>query len=171
VESDVLDVLSGGELLMSMLTSARSTKRFYQSAYKKAYAKQAYQRAVTSLERKGLLKVNGDSVHISEKGSALLATIQSHTMHINKKWNGHWWILMYDIPTRMNTYRFELRRILLRAGYRKLQHSVWVHPYESPELKEFLRSHRELVHMVRYFNAPAFDGLESLADWKKLEGK
>ena len=75
---------------------------------------------------------------------------------------------MYDIPISYNPFRFELRAILLRAGFRKLQYSVWAYPHPCKELEIFLKNNPRISAYVRYMEVPPFSGLETRADWKKL---
>lgn len=44
----------------------------------------------------------------------------------NRRWNGHWHVLVYDIPERNRGYRDHLRRILLLNRCGCLQGSVWI---------------------------------------------
>jgi len=58
-----------------------------------------------------------------------------------KKWDGHWWFLVFDVPEKKRAYREKLRRCLIEMNCRKLQFSVWVTPYDIiDELKILLPS-------------------------------
>ncbi len=83
-------------------------------------------------------------------------------------WSGRWWLVIYDIPVSMNAYRFELRQTLVRAGFRKLQHSVWISPEPCDKLKILLRRNPEFNDLVRYIETLPFVQMETLGDWKKL---
>ena len=51
------------------------------------------------------------------------------------KWNGSWWIGLFDIPEHKGRRdRDQLRIALKRAGFSCLQKSVYIYPGEIPEL-------------------------------------
>lgn len=168
VEEDILQHLSTGDFLMSVLMSGRSTRAFYREAYKRAHLRYKRQRSIAGLEKKGLVQRHGDLVSLTKKGEELLEILASRSTAKDLEWKGDWWIIMYDIPVSLNSFRFELRSMLIRAGFRKLQHSVWIHPHHCKEVEIFLKNHPRVSAYVRYLDTLPFTGLETLADWKKL---
>ncbi|OGG79909.1 hypothetical protein A3A39_03800 [Candidatus Kaiserbacteria bacterium RIFCSPLOWO2_01_FULL_54_13] len=168
LEEDILQHLTAGDLLMSFLISGRSTRAFYREASLRAHARYRRKRSIRGLEAKGLVAYRGDTIHLTEKGRELMQILAARTTPVEAAWKGTWWIVMYDIPINLNPMRFELRRILIRAGFRKLQHSVWVHPHKCKELELFVKNHPRMAAYVRYLEAPPFAHLEKMQDWKKL---
>lgn len=168
VEEDILQHLSGGDMLMSFLLSGRSTRVFYREAYRRARARYHDRRALEGMERKGLVSRRGELLSLTREGRELAEILKQRALSTNVAWKGRWWVLLYDIPVSISPFRFELRRMLIRGGFRKLQHSVWVCPHPSKELELFLKRRPKLSRYVRYFEALPFPGLESIADWKKL---
>jgi len=168
LEEDIMRHLTAGDFLMSFLLSAKSTRAFYREANRRALARHRYDRSVESLRRRGLVTRHGDAVHITEKGEEILSVLLSHTNAEKLPWKGTWWIVMYDIPVSLNPFRFELRRILIQAGFRKLQHSVWIHPHQCFELNIFLKNNPRIGAFVRYVEAQPFAHMETIGDWKKL---
>ena len=168
IEQDILQHLSGGDMLMSFLLSGRSTRAFYREAYKRARARYRDKRCLDGLEAKGLVSRRGEMLTLTQKGKELAAILESRAMHAAAPWKGNWWILMYDIPVSMSPFRFELRSLLIRGGFRKLQHSVWIHPHPSKELEVFLEHTPKLSRYVRYLETRPFAGLKTIADWKRL---
>ncbi|MDP3645923.1 MAG: hypothetical protein Q8R25_02450 [bacterium] len=168
LEEDVMRHLTAGDFLMSFLLSGRSTRAFYREANKRALARQRYERSVDGLQRRGLVTKRGDEVCLTEKGKELASILVSRTTAIDAPWKGSWWVVIYDIPVSLNPLRFELRRILIRAGFRKLQHSVWIHPHQCKELEIFVKSNPRIGTFVRYMEVQPFAHLETIGDWKKL---
>lgn len=156
-----------GDVLISFLTSHRSSRAFYREAYKRAHMRYKYKRSMVGLEEKGFLTRQGDMVRLTAKGMELADVLASRPVQPTK-WGGHWWIVMYDIPVAMNPFRFELRSILIRAGFRKLQQSVWVYPHACRELELFLKNNPNMGAFVRYVETLPFVGLQTMDDWKKL---
>lgn len=46
-----------------------------------------------------------------------------------KKWNGKWYVVIFDIPHTYRMVRDALREKLQELGFYQLQKSVWVYPY------------------------------------------
>ncbi len=46
-------------------------------------------------------------------------------------WDGQWRIIMFDIPEEMHRTRRDFTAKLRLLGYKYLQQSVWIHPFES----------------------------------------
>ena len=168
VEEDVMRHLSAGDFLMSFLLSGRSTRAFYREAHQRARARYYYARSIEGLRKKGLVTRDGDVVRLTEKGEELEQILLSRQTESAAAWTGSWWIVMYDIPVTHNEFRFQIRSILVRAGFRKLQHSVWINPHHCKELEAFLKNNPRVNSFVRYVEARPFAGLETMSDWRKL---
>ncbi len=167
IEHDVLQHLTAGDFLISFLISGRSTRALYREAYKRARARYRYKRSIEGLAARGLVARSGDSLRLTDKGKELLEILASRQQK-QGRWHGRWWIVMYDIPVSMSSYRFELRRILIQSGFRKLQHSVWINPHSCRELEIFLRNSPAMNKYVRYVETLPFAQMETLDDWKRL---
>ena len=167
VEEDILQHLTAGDFLMSFLHSGGSTRALYREAYKRARARYRYKRGMKSLEARGLVERSGDALHLTKQGKEMLEIIASRSSQ-KGMWHGRWWIVMYDVPVSMNTYRFDLRWILIKSGFRKLQHSVWINPHPCRELEIFLRDNPAMNKYVRYVEVLPFTHMNSVEDWKKL---
>ena len=78
-------------------------------------------------------------------------------MH-KKKWNGYWWILIYDIPEKIRLKRNNLRIFLKELGFGKLQESSWISPYDfSGQIHKFCYSLKILKYICLY-EAKFFSG-------------
>ena len=57
------------------------------------------------------------------------------------KWNGIWYVLVYDVPETRKAYREMLRRFLHRLRMGGLQGSVWVSPFDiRPTYADLVRA-------------------------------
>ena len=167
IEQDILGQLTAGDMLMSFLLSARSTRAYYREASKRARARYLYKRSLEGLQARGLVTLREDTIGLTKKGKELMEIIASRPRE-QQRWNSRWWIVIYDIPVSMNPYRFELRRILAQSGFRKLQHSVWISPQPCHELEIFLHNNPEVSNFVRCIETLPFANMKTVADWKKL---
>lgn len=122
---------------------------------------QAYQR----MEARGILertkKEGRWSVSLTTKGERLAEKLDAAERMFLKKpkrWDGKWRIIIFDIWEYRRTMRDQLRRMLVRAGFYKLQDSVWVYPHDCEDLLVFLRADLQLGKSVLYIIA---DGIEN----------
>ncbi len=131
----------------------------------------AMRQALWRLNRKGLLvctKTEGGwTTRLTPKGQTFADKLDEADRICIKKperWDGRWRIVIFDIWERRRPVRDKLRRMLQKAGFIKIQDSVWVHPYECEELVVFLRTEMRLGTGVLYIVA---EGIENDAKLKK----
>lgn len=56
------------------------------------------------------------------------------TYHQNRPWDGHLYLISYDIPTSANAARNILRTYIQKTGGALLQDSLWITPYNPTKL-------------------------------------
>lgn len=93
----------------------------------------AYKNAVYRLRKKGLAVCRGSggkeaTMAITGKGESLLDDMHRPLRWWNRKWNGIWYVLMYDVPERRRKYRDAVRWFLRSMRMGRLQRSVWITP-------------------------------------------
>ena len=71
-------------------------------------------------------------------------------LHKEQKWDGRWRLVIFDIPEVNRKQRNLLRRELQGQGFVKVQHSVWVYPYECYEYVGLLKTSFALGSTVLY---------------------
>ena len=94
-------------------------------------------------------------ISLTEKGKRKAGWMQIDDLEIakQKKWDKKWRLVIFDIAQIKKIYREAFRGKLKDLGFRSLQKSVWVHPYECQAEIELLRdffglSHKELRLIV-----------------------
>lgn len=102
-------------------------------------------RAVNTLVRQGLMK------RITKKGRTELAITASGrrrleatipTYRTDRPWDGHVYLISYDIPNDANKDRNMLREHIRKTGGALLQESLWINPYNPTNLlSEFSTAH------------------------------
>lgn len=71
----------------------------------------------------------------------------------NKKWDGKWRVVIYDIAEVSKGLRENLRRKLRELGFGMMQESVWISPHDIiADFTEYLES-QKLTEMVYMFEA------------------
>lgn len=152
IERDILQELTFGDLLISFLCSARSTRAFYKLARERAQRRYRERLALERLIDQGYIARKGEYASITIRGRRSLGQIVDSVRASaeQQKWDGKWRIIMFDIPERLRRSRNVIRGILKRVGFRKLQHSTWIFPYECEELSEFIRDDPLITRHVLY---------------------
>ena len=84
------------------------------------------------------------------------------------RWDGRWRIVIFDVWERRRGIRDQLRRILVKAGFRRVQNSVWVHPYDCEELITFLKTDLRLGKGILYIIAEGIENDRQLRQWFNL---
>lgn len=82
--------------------------------------------------------------------------------------DGKWRVVIFDIPEKMRLARDVLRDKLKELGFKQIQKSVWVSPYECQNEISFIGSVYGVEQYINYFVAEKADFSESL---KKTLGK
>lgn len=59
-------------------------------------------------------------------------------------------MVVFDIPEKYRRLRNQVRAILKRAGFKQLQQSVWIFPYECEELVQLIQQESELAPHILY---------------------
>ncbi|MBI5470643.1 hypothetical protein HY968_05010 [Candidatus Kaiserbacteria bacterium] len=152
IEREILTDLSGSDLLIGFLCSARSTKRMFKLAKDRAARRYRTRLAIERLTTQGLVRQKGRRVSITDTGLKAIDSTISKTRALlgNKKWDFRWRIVSYDIPETHKKLRDAVRGILIRAGFKKLHHSLWIFPHECHELTELIRKETGLRKYLLY---------------------
>ncbi len=95
------------------------------------------------LLKDGLLKKNKEGyLSLTEKGEAKLRSLElsNYTLSIPRIWDKKWRMLIFDIPEYRKSLRDKVRRTLVSIGFKKVQDSVWMFPYDCEELVALLKA-------------------------------
>ena len=82
---------------------------------------------IANLRRSPYFSLRGDKVYLTEKGR--IEIIKKIIKNKNKTWNKKWQAIIFDIPEKSRKERNFLRKELKWMGFKELQHSVWITPY------------------------------------------
>lgn len=136
----------------------------YKIARERATARYRTKLALNRLIKGKYVVQDGDTLSITNSGILLLErTVKSvrESLH-NKTWDGKWRVVSYDIPESLSDLRRQVRSVLKRAGFIKLQNSVWIFPHECRELAELIKERSELKRHVLYGVLESIEGEEQL---------
>ncbi len=148
VADEVLDTVE--ELGDLLLTSGQSYLRGWNQKEKAT----GYRSALYRLHKAGLIarrpRDGGAPVlQITPRGAERRDACLRPTRYWNRKWDGRWYVLMYDVPEKQRPYRDSLRAFLERLRLGCLQNSVWITPWDiRPEFADL--SSAAAVHNYAY---------------------
>lgn len=106
------------------------------------------------LKAKGLLRFENGHYSLTKAGEETLNYWQRKNYKIPKpkKWDKKWRLIIFDIPEKRKRVREEVRRIFAEAGFRRLQDSVWIYPFDCEDMVGLLKSDlgiaKDLLYMI-----------------------
>lgn len=111
--------------------------------------------SASRLKRKGLLKFENGHYSMNKAGEEILERWKraDFKLKIPKRWDKKWRIIIFDIPERKRVVRDKVRVILTEAGFRRLQDSVWVYPYDCEDIIGLLKMDYGIKHEMLYIIA------------------
>jgi len=126
--------------------------------------------SLTRLESKGYVKKSKyGSYLLTKKGDLFLTKMSLHEYTKKQKnWDGKWRVAIFDIPERRKLSRDQLRLALVSIGFKRLQNSVWIYPYDCEDLLMLLKTDYRLGMEVQYMVVEEVENDLRLRKWFKL---
>ena len=99
-----------------------------------------------------MLEYKNEKLRITQKGKLQLFRegLAENAKKKNKKWDGKWRVLIFDIPEKIRFVRDNIRVALLNIGFMRLQNSVWIYPYDCEDFINLLKADMEIGKDVLY---------------------
>ncbi len=115
----------------------------------------------------GFLRRNGKFLELTEKGRKKLREWEHYNYKPPrpKKWDGRWRILIFDIPERRRWLRDRLRDTLHAVGFKQLQRSVWVYPFDCEDFITLLKADFKIGKDVLYLIVEGLENDAHLRDY------
>lgn len=136
-EKEILKLIGGGVLFSAGLMASVAIPGLPTALaplLKDSNKKSTFKRSLNKLEEKNLIYLSGERIKISKRGMEILEMLKASEITIKKtKWDRTWRIVAYDIPNKFKNERDYFRRKLINLGFKKIQESIWVIPYECKE--------------------------------------
>ncbi len=121
----------------------------------KRYERKNFSRFVYYLKKKGYIKIKNleqkQAALLTQKGADKVLKIKLRTKEKNRRSDGKWQMLIFDIPEAKRHLRDLLRENLYLLGYQMLQQSVWVCPYDVLKETEALLRKYSLDQYIKLF--------------------
>jgi len=98
-------------------------------------------------------------VSLSEKGRLRILNMRFRRLNTKKeKWDGKWRMVSFDIPEERKKGRNALRYRLRMAGFREVQESLFLYPYDcEKEIRDFI----ELFKLQKYVRFGLLDFIDN----------
>ena len=125
--------------------------------YKADKRKKQFRDLIYYLKTNNYIKVNNlqgkRAIMLTKKGigKAIKVRFRIEDTKLQKRKDGKWIMIIFDIPQNHNKARSLLRSILQNLGYKLFQHSVWVTPYDVSDKTEELLQWYSLDQYVKVF--------------------
>ncbi|PIP23356.1 MAG: hypothetical protein COX36_03765 [Candidatus Nealsonbacteria bacterium CG23_combo_of_CG06-09_8_20_14_all_38_19] len=108
--------------------------------YERREDRRQFSRLIYYLKKKGYIKIKNleekQGVILTKKGAEKVLKIKFKLKEKKKRPDGKWQMVIFDIPERKRHFRDLFRENLRILGYKILQQSIWVCPYDVSEETE-----------------------------------
>lgn len=125
-------------------------------------------RARERLLTRGLLKfAKNGYLELTARGESELARLErtNYRLPKPKRWDGKWRILIFDIPERMRKLRDMVRTTLAAIGFKRLQYSVFIYPYDCEDIVALLKADFKIGKDLLYMIVDELENDQHLHDW------
>jgi DNA-binding transcriptional regulator PaaX len=75
-----------------------------------------------------------------------------------KDWDGKWRLVTFDIPERRRYARDTFRQALKRIGFKKLEGSLWIYPFDCRAALATVAEALLIAPHIRFYLVESFDG-------------
>lgn len=121
----------------------------------KRKSKYNFKNLINHLSQRGYIKVRSleakRGVILTQKGMEKILKISLYKMEKKKRKDGKWIMVIFDVPEKRRKMRDIFRTELQISGFRELQKSVWVSPYDLLKETQFLIQRLSLLKFTKIF--------------------
>jgi DNA-binding transcriptional regulator PaaX len=156
INSTVVRVLAvSGKMAIELLTPGVLEAMEDIGVVNRHQKKQNVEKSLSRLIRRGYVVVEGNLARLTQKGEKFAALLGEGKLAPRKpkRWDGKWRLLVFDIPERRKKSREQIRITLTQLGFRRLQDSVWVYPYDCEDLITLLKIDLKIGKDILYIIA------------------
>ena len=149
---------------------------FIKEFKKKDISATKVKRVLKNLEKKEILSlsIKGDEIYVQLKNWLTPSTVKYSLRGIlelkrkRKRWNGKWFLVMFDVPEIQRNKRIYLRKFLKYIGFYGYQKSVYIFPYECEKEIGLLKQVVESAKYISYIVADKIENEQSTKTYFNL---
>jgi len=167
-QKEILKIVGTCAVLASAIFAPNIIKLLKPKTNEKKYQ---YQKSLKKLAKNDIIYLFGEEIQLTKKGQALIRKIQIDEIIIKrpKKWNNIWHLVCYDIPEDKKRERDYFRAKLTKLGFKVIQDSLWVIPYECKEEIAVMSQTLGISPYVAYLNTDYLPQQDKLIKYFKLD--
>ncbi len=123
---------------------------------------------ISQLKRNGMIRgyieEKNEYLEITDKGLGRVKKEYLGIIEIQhpKKWDGKWRIIIFDIPEKERGARDGIRSKLYSLGFKQIQKSVFVYPFECSKEIYYICSYYRARKYVKYMIASIIEGEDEI---------
>ena len=123
--------------------------------YERQKEKQKFTQLIYRLKKNGYIKIKkleqNEGVILTKKGAEKVLKAKLKTKDKQKRQDGKWQMIIFDIPEEKRHLRNLLREKLRLLEYKMLQQSIWICPYNVQKETELILKKHSLDQYVKLF--------------------
>ena len=100
-------------------------------------------------------------VELTAKGRRMLSKFKFDSLLVDrhgKKWNGHWWLVIADIPSKKFRYAANMFHNKLKQMYfYPLQRTAWVYPFDPREEVDYVATFYKIERFITTMEVASID--------------
>jgi len=159
----ILDPYAAGRFLRGGGSRDALQEKIY-AKYRKKYGKENFSKFIYYLKKKGYIDAKSWEVKhalmLTPKGLNKIFLKQEVTGKLSLRQDGKWQMVLFDIPEKVRKLRNQFRFALKSLGYKQLQQSAWVSPYDVADKTKNIISGMNIEDDVRLF---VIDSIEEMS--------
>lgn len=158
-------VVSAGLFAPNSLQAFDKPLRLYFKKLDDRKRQREIRRTLTYMRSKNLVKGTYEhGLQITDKGRSRLESVNFKDLEIKvpSKWDKKWRVVFFDIPEEKKTGRDGLTRKIKELGFKQLQKSVWIFPYECRQEIEIITARYDVDRFVTYIETSFIDKQKKL---------
>lgn len=158
---DIYNVLHGTSEVMRFMLNPRDIKFMPGSQnpvfakYRKEKGAREFAKLIYYLKRKNYIRIKDlegkQAIILTKEGISKVLKASFALERKNRRKDGKWIMLTFDIPEKHKKARELLRSMLQNLEYKMFQQSIWITPYDVSEKTEKLLQFYNLDKYVKIF--------------------
>lgn len=170
----ILNILLGVGLLTTAVVAPNAVQLFKYFLPKNSQDRWKVKRSFAQLEKKGFVKrktTNGEDYYsLTLLGNERAKKYKLDSMKIasQKKWDGLWRLVMFDVPEDKKMARRGVNLVLKKLGCVQYQKSVFITPYPCAKEIDFVGECFDVRKYIRVITAWDVEGVKQIKKVFKL---
>ncbi len=170
----ILNILLGVGLLTTAIVAPNAVQLFKYFLPRNSQDRWEVHRSFSRLEKRGFVKKstkNGDDYYsLTDLGYNRAKRNQLDLMKISpqKKWDGTWRLIMFDVPEEKKMARRAVNLALKKLGCAQYQKSVFITPFPCTKEIDFVGECFDVRKYIRIVVAHDVEGVEQIKKTFKL---